>query len=559
MKFLTYSSRIILGEGRWNRLTGHYCSIDLNLCRLPAMPPRLILASVICIAATVFLTGIRWGLPGGDANVYLFGSHRVWTGEEVLALAGEWDTDRNVAADRDRNPLEKSAEPILLNGTDRERAEIVRRYRLFSSQPDEMITFRAISQMKPGEGKLDPKLYQYGGLWVYPVGAMLKLWSFTGFVTLRADLAYYLDHPEAFAKFYLVARLYSVMWGLAGVAVVFAIVRRLTSDAVLAGIAGMCFACMPVVITMAHEAKPHLGGAVLMLWAGYAGIRYLDFGTRRWAIAVGLLCGAATAMVPTSVPIFLLLPVLAAMRRKHIGDLLLAGVIGVLVYAATNPYVVIHALGNREMLQSSAGNTAAMYAIRQPLAGLLNVAKLTAEGAGWIVAIGGVIAWLSLHFSPTELRHRLILLAIPAIAVLGLFAAFGAGKPGEYGRFLIVPNVVLLIGLFTQLRRTLSDRGRWAQAALVLVVTIVFGLPYLRSFAADHSRLTAANQLHGERRLAMYAEPAPYCMPPADLFRSEWWLMPAGMEVSGFTRIEVRDTGTRISWANKPIEVTPHP
>jgi hypothetical protein len=519
------------------------------------MPPRLILVVVICIAAPVFLTGIRWGLPSGDVNAYLFGTHRVWTGEEVLELAGGWDTDSKVAADRDLNPLTRTDEPILINGTDKERAEIIRRYRLFSSQPDEMITFRALSQMKPGQGKLDPKLYQYGGLWIYPVGAMLKLWSFTGFVTLRSDLAYYLDHPEAFGKFYLVARLYSVMWGLAGVAVVFAIVRRLTSDAVLAGIAGMCFACMPVVITMAHEAKPHLGGAVLMLWAGYAAIRYLDFGTRRWAIAVGLLCGAATAMVPTSAPVFLLLPVMAVLRPRTLWDSVIALFIGIAVYAVTNPYVVMHWFGDRSMLVSSAGNTAAMYAIRQPLAGLLNVAKLTGEGAGWIIAIGGVVAWLALHFSATELRHRLILLAIPAIAVFGLFAAFGAGKPGEYGRFLIVPNVVLMIGLFVALRKILSDRGRWTQAGLVLVVTIVFGLPYLRGFAADHSRTVAANALDGAPRIAMYAEPAPYCMPPANLFTTEWLLLPPGVEVKGYTLVQVRDVGTRISWANKPIEV----
>lgn len=523
------------------------------------MPPRFILAAVICIAATIFLTGIRWGLPNSDVNAYLFGDRRVWTGQEILELAGGWDTDAKIAADRDLNPLDRRDEPILLNDTDAKRAEIVRRYRLFSSQPDEMITFRALSQMNPGEGKLDPKLYQYGGLWMYPVGALLKLASLTGYITLVGDLAYYLDHPEAFARFYVVARLYSAMWGLVGVAVVFAIVRRLTSDAVLAGLAAMCFAFMPVVIAMAHEAKPHLAGAVLMLWAGYAAIRYLDFGTRRWAIAVGVLCGAATAMVPTSVPMFLLLPVLAVLRRKGFGDLLLAGAVGVLVYAVTNPYVVIHGvhhlLQDESMLESSAGNTAAMYRIRHPLAGLINVAVLTAEGAGWMIAVGGVIAWLALHFSPTELRHRLILLAIPAIAVFAIFAAFGAGKPGEYGRFLILPNVVLLVGLFVALRKILSDRGRWGQAVLVLAVSVVFGLPYLRGFAGDHSRRRAADELAGATRIAMYAEPAPYCMPPADLFEAEWWLLPAGADATGYTVVDVRDVGTRISWANKPIRI----
>jgi hypothetical protein len=295
------------------------------------MAPRLLLAVVVCIAAAIFLTGIQWGLPRSEVNQYLFGRHHVWTGQEILDLAGGWDTDSAVAADRDRNPLERRNQPVLLNNTDPQRAEIVRRYRLFSYQPDEMITFRALSQMEPGQGQFDPKLYQYGGLWMYPVGALLRVASLVGYVDLRSDVAFYLDHPEVFGRFYVVARLYSVIWGLIGVVVVWLIVKRLTADHVLAALAGLCFAAMPVVITMSHEAKPHLGGAVLMLAAGYAAIRYLDLDTRRWAIAVGLLCGAATAMVPTSVPVFLLIPLLAALRRKGTGDLLLVGVIGGLV------------------------------------------------------------------------------------------------------------------------------------------------------------------------------------------------------------------------------------
>jgi hypothetical protein len=522
------------------------------------MPPRLPLVVILCIAAAVFLTGITWGLPSRDVDRYLFGNHRVWTGQEILDLAGGWDTNSTVAADRDLNPIGKHDQPVLLNGTDAQRAEIVRRYRLFSAQPDEMIQFRALSQIKPGEGKFDPKLYQYGGLWIYPVGALLKLGAVLHLVDVRSDLAFYLDHPEAFARFYIVARLYSVAWGLLGVAAVFAIVRRLTADPVLAALAGLCFAAMPVVITMAHEAKPHLGGAVLMLWAGYAAIRYLDFGTRRWAIYVGLLCGAAIAMVPTSVPIFVLLPILMVLRPKAIGDLLLAGVIGVLVYAVTNPYVILHLFGDRSMLASSAGNTAAMYAVRSPLAGLLNVASLTAEGAGWVIAIGGVIAWLTLHFSATELRHRLVLLALPALAVFAIFAAFGAGKPGEYGRFLIVPDVVLMIGVFVAMRRILSDSARRWQAAAVVLVTAVFGAMYLNGLVRDAafggSRTLVAKELYPGDKLIVLAEPAPYCMPAVDLFRTELWLSKAEVRGAGAT-LYVRDIGTRISWADKPFGV----
>src|SRR5688572_33467584 len=121
---------------------------------------RAVLTALLIVALCVFIPGLRWGLPSRAADPYLFGDEPVWDGEKIRSLAGGWD-EANVGADVDRNPLAQSSQPILLNETDAQCAEIIRRYRLFSHQPDEMITFRALSQMNPGEMKLDPKLYQY--------------------------------------------------------------------------------------------------------------------------------------------------------------------------------------------------------------------------------------------------------------------------------------------------------------------------------------------------------------------------------------------------------------
>ena len=172
----------------------------------------------LVLAGAWFVVAINWGLPSRRADAFLFGdATKAWTGKEIVDLAGAWTDDPNRGADVDLNPVTSRTQPVVLNATDAQRAEIVRRYRLFSYQPDEMITFRALSQMRPGERKLDPKLYQYGGLWVYPVGALLKAASVLRLVRVQSDLAYYLDHPEEFAKFYVVARLYAAMWGASSI------------------------------------------------------------------------------------------------------------------------------------------------------------------------------------------------------------------------------------------------------------------------------------------------------------------------------------------------------
>ena len=138
-----------------------------------------------------------------------------------------------------------------------------------------MITMRSLAGMHPRSLKLDPRLYQYGGLFIYPVGALIGACGAVGLIDVRGDVAYYLDHPDAFGRFYVAARGYAAAWGLVGVLVVFAIARRL--GGVRAGYwAALLFTLMPVVVCMAHEGKPHLPGAVLMLMAVWFAMRCIE-------------------------------------------------------------------------------------------------------------------------------------------------------------------------------------------------------------------------------------------------------------------------------------------
>src|SRR5687767_14624039 len=107
---------------------------------------RIILLILTCFGAVVFLSGINWGLPSRDVDQYLFDSREPWTGRQILDLAPA-TSDDSIGADVDVNPLTRRDRPVVLNETDAQRAEIVRRYRLFSYQPDEMITFDALAGM----------------------------------------------------------------------------------------------------------------------------------------------------------------------------------------------------------------------------------------------------------------------------------------------------------------------------------------------------------------------------------------------------------------------------
>ncbi|MHC4698619.1 MAG: ArnT family glycosyltransferase [Planctomycetota bacterium] len=575
----------------------------------------LALGVKLLLFAALSIVGVTWGLPSRNIDKYLFGNNEVWPGEKIYRLAGadaKFSPDRG--ADVDVDPLRKTDDkPILLTATEEDVAKIYLRYRLYTYQPDEMITMMALAGMKPGRLDLDPRLYQYGGLFIYPVGALIKLCGMLGLIDVRSDVVYYLDNPEESGKFYIVARAYAAAWGLLGVYVVFAIGRRLGGSR--AGLlAALLFTFMPVVVCMAHEGKPHLPGAVIMLLAVLFAMRHLSVRaagfpgapgreasdangippesgnprglpidrdsippaahhdvdkeqtSRNWWLMC-VCCGAAFGMVLSSWPIFVLIPLVALLdkraraddpnpnrgvpaRRERVGrpragawgsdkrymfvSRALAGVgVAVAVYLITNPYIVINAFINREVLHSNFGNSLAMYEISRIGEGFMRVIELTGEGATWPILILGVIA---LILGMTRKNAAMLPLAVSAAVFFVQFVLIGAGKPAEYGRFGIFTNTALAIGVSCLLAH------RWGRfpitlnavaAALVVMWTAFCGGAYLRNFQMDttgnnsRTRLAAAiarsaDATEGEGDtllIGVLADPAPYGCPPMDFSR----------------------------------------
>jgi len=553
---------------------------------------RVCLAILLLIAGGVFGACINWGLPGRDVDRFLFGDRRPWTGEEILRLLPT-DDDQKRGADVDANPIVASNIPILLNATDTQRAEIIRRYRLFSYQPDEMITLMSLSKMKPAEGKLDPRLYQYGGLWIYPVGALLKAASIIGWVKLESSQAYYLDHPADFGKFYIVMRGYVVMWGLIGVWAIFRIARRLSRNLFLASAATLCCIFMPVVVNLSHEAKPHLPGAVMTLLAILSATKFVETGLMRWAILTGILCGGAFGMIVSGSLSFILLPAMAMLRidalRRRLGVVVISTTMGLLIYAITNPYVIGHLLSDRSILMSNLGNSKAMYSVRDESGAIVNAASQLAKGTSLPLLIAGVIA-LALSFRKGNVTGRLM--AVACAPVMIQFVLFAAHRPAEYARFAVLPSLCLGIAAITGLPEMAGRRAR-VVAGLMCGILGVHAASYLWHFGQDCNvrspRMIAAERLRtrldeGLSDILVRAEPAPYCLPPVDLFRSKMMFnghlsgefladgsrgqieiyttdlgtfnhAPRGAQIWSRPRL----LGTPLSWASKPMAVHVRP
>jgi hypothetical protein len=554
--------------------------------RSSILHPRssLPLLGVLLFASLTFFTGINWGLPGRGNDQILFGGRTPWTGEQIMQLAGSWDENSSRGADIAMHPIPgRRSSAIALNDTDGKRAEIVRRYRLYSSQPDEMITFRSLSRMKPGNLDFDPRIYQYGGLWIYPVGGLLKIASSLHLLTLQTDLAFYLDHPEQFARFYIVARAYAAAWGLLGVLVVFAIGREWTGRLAGGISAAAVFASLPVVINLAHEAKPHLPGTVLVLLTCYLAMRFVTTGLKRWSILAGICAGAAMGMVLTGYIAFAPLAVMVLLRKESWSGRVriagIAGLIGIATFAITDPYLPYNLLLHREVLHSNVGNYGTFYQPKLSWGNLVFSARSIITGLSPLPAIVAAIGLLVCGLRRQKPSPIALLLAAPAALVMVQFVLLAEGKNAEYARFALMPDVVLgIAAVATIVRLPISIRERTMALVLLVMGTLFFGMRYDLNCLADNrddsTRRLAALAIDRQKAqtnlLVTWAEPAPYCLPAVDLFHWQIVLLPAGSSDIPQDCISVRPVDypaptleaerviSPISWANKPMMIERH-
>ncbi|MGE0479549.1 MAG: hypothetical protein AB7Q17_03650 [Phycisphaerae bacterium] len=593
-------------------------------------------------AATLWLVVMLplawWGLPSRANDDLLFGGGAAWPAERFDAARDALRAieQRRGGADTDLDPLTRRDELLNLTPDDDARAAILLRFRLYTRQPDEMITIRALARMKPRELDFDPRLYQYAGGYIYLFGASVGVAALAGLVHLTRDLGVYLEQPEQIARVYLVGRFLSLAFGALVLVAVARLAERWAGRA--AGWLALVFAALsPVFVCGALEAKPHLPSVCLTLWATVAALRLVPAcGTRvadtagGGAVRLGMLGGGAAALVLTGAAAALLWPALVLARRGSRGEscgaaadpsggsaetvrgapesgrvtyargqrpavrsraLVVAGAVGVATFCALNPYLLYNVMFNRESLASNLSNSTAMYRIGGVGAGAATVLDLLVESVGWGALLVGAAAGAA---CASRRWREMCVVTSPAMGMVVLCVLIGAGKPGEFARFLLLPALILCAGAAVGVTWLAQRRWWMGLAATALVVFSMSTSRYVRAFAADargasESRRQAAEYLRAEMKpgdsVALLDEPAPYATPPLDITRTPLVLLPresspgagavalpcwlvyvadsrgasrAGWWDGYYERVVVFPTahrGVRIAWADKAVHV----
>jgi len=196
---------------------------------------------------------------------------------------------------------------------------------------------------------------------------------------------------------------------------------------------------------------------------------------------------------------------------------------------------------------------------------VFNALKLIALGSG--VLMFGVLGVAQIRKHPI-----LQLLTSVSIVVLAQFFLLATNKPAEYARFAIVGDIALVILAFAGIAN-LRIRAAYPACLIATLLTGVLGVSYVWHFMIDSTarstRIIAAERVQrlGPAEISLAAEPAPYAMPPVDLFRTRLVLHGASADLSMRTVDQIgtspgaeywfrpRVLPTPISWAHKPFEV----
>jgi len=495
-------------------------------------------AAVIVLALVPAALGLDWGLPSRERFSLAAGADLEVAIREVLARQAEDEPRKRAGLTFE--PLDR-AEPDTPG-------RVLRRFALYSDHPDEMLVLSALSRMRPLELRLDPGAYHYGGLFIYPIGALVWLAGAVGLADVTTDLEVYLREPYRVARLYVIGRLYVLALHAAGLAALFALAKAMLSRRA-AHLAVAVYALFPATSAFSHEMKPHLPGATFALLAALVLRR-----ARSWSgwAASGALVGCAMSMTPAYATAALFLPAFAwagRTLRRELPRVAMGLTCAALAYAALNPCVV--ARPSRMLEEASYG--AAMYPVRLSLLAPVSFLRylpdaLTWPGAAAAAAAAGYLAFLVRSRAglrraapsepdaperPAAGGREMLALGAPLAAHLTLVSLFtSASTAGPVNaRFGCLAYPFLALVMAAALDELISrDRRSWL-AAGALAASLALGsgpyvLAFVRNARAAGTREEAGSFLAATcpagARIGVRGRLAPWRTPRVALARWSW-------------------------------------
>lgn len=213
-----------------------------------------------------------------------------------------------------------------------------------STYPEENYVIHALSQMGLKPLNLNPHYFNFGGFYVYPLGAFLKLSSFVGLLHLTQDRSFYLEHPEEIGKLYWLGKIFLNLFFIGAVFIFYRITRRLYDNRAVAGWACLFYGLNPTLHVDTHFLKPHAYAQFWLLLSVLFSVRFFQEKRPRDLYLSGLIAGlAGGAYLPSALALlFLYFGACAYFPKRDLPKIFFQGGLLCLAgYVLTNPYLFV--------------------------------------------------------------------------------------------------------------------------------------------------------------------------------------------------------------------------
>ena len=399
------------------------------------------------------------------------------------------------------------------------------RFKLYSVEADEHVNILALSRIKPDQGLFDPHFYQYGGAWLYPLGAWYFALSKLGAVSV-APLTTYLQQPGLMDNVYIWGRIL-VLISISGAALIlFAACRRFLPN-VDSLMCMLLFLAAPGTIMFSQIMKPHwyaliwVCSALFILTRGPAKLSWRSWDTFLLGVFLGLAVGSVLTFGLFAALCWFALLVFVSRSQVPNHALIFVPLIATGVYLITNPFVLL----NWSTFSAEASIVGDWFSLGLDFGSVLSFldnSLLPSFGIGTVLMITGVGIYHVRSAAKLPLAWFLIAAAGIVIFIAFLTASIATWHTNSRYIAYLLPSGILFLAIVNWPRRRTF-------LAIALVLTIVQSAPLALAYHDENSpihstRLAAAHWVH-ENVPANSAicvgtkTAAPYDVPPVDFTR----------------------------------------
>lgn len=367
-----------------------------------------------------------------------------------------------------------------------------------------------------GSGSLRPHSFKYPTVWPTLLSGLYGLWFalWSVFGLRKGPLDFAALYGFAPTGFYLIARVAAALASLAAVVVV-ARAERPAETPERWPYGAMILACAPVLVDLAHSAKPDSLMLLFIAGAWACALRFQAGGARGWLFASAALVGAACSTQYTAAPAALMVPLAWLLRdggAPKFAWLLQAGLAAGGAFLLGSPFIAIEF----SRFVADWKDYADLGRLRpHDAAAMARVVAYNLWTYGGEGSPAGAAALLGLGVMLLRRTRRALLLGAPVAA----YALVLAGSPdGGWQRYLlgVFPALALLSSEGLALLGGASAWRRGLVALLAVAPGLFLSTRYVATLALPDTRARAgewmkANVPAGEAILL----DLPHASPPA--------------------------------------------